>query len=116
MPLKCSSKDRDNYNLLQAAHVGPVGLDLARILKTTEGDLALFGIFAKSSEEALDQPTSHSALCVFTLKKMNEKILSGLQDCFDGYDIHLSQGLRQFSDNIYCRYATVSYRLFKTSI
>ena len=107
MPLKCLDSERSRtYNLLQAAHVGPVGTDLAKELKMNENDTALFGIFAESSEEAPDQPGRHSALCVFTLNKMNSKIRSGLQKCFNR-ERDISQGLRQFSDDIDCYYAPV---------
>ncbi|XP_030856331.1 hepatocyte growth factor receptor [Strongylocentrotus purpuratus] len=104
VPLKCRSyASGRTYNLLQAAHVSSAGVELARDLNMKVGDMALFGLFAESSPDAPDQPTSNMAMCIFTLKKITKKVRDGVQNCFFGYG---SQGLSQFSDNLLCSYST----------
>ncbi|XP_054751348.2 hepatocyte growth factor receptor-like [Lytechinus pictus] len=104
IPLECNSyASGRTYNLLQAAHFGTVGADLARELNFRTGQKALFGLFAESSPDAPDQPTGNMALCIFTLKKIIRKVTQGVQDCFYGFG---SQGLRHFSDNLMCSFAT----------
>lgn len=106
VPLKCRSyASGRTYNLLQAAHVSSAGVELARDLNMKVGDMALFGLFAESSPDAPDQPTSNMAMCIFTLKKITKKVREGVQNCFFGYG---HQGLSQFSDNLSCSYSTVS--------
>ncbi|XP_020492890.2 hepatocyte growth factor receptor [Labrus bergylta] len=81
MPLECISTDKRRrrstddvkvFNILQAAHVTKVGNDaeLQRKLKVEEGDDVLFAAFAQGQPNS-PEPTANSAMCVISLKHMN---------------------------------------------
>uniref|UniRef100_UPI00358E7B1D hepatocyte growth factor receptor n=1 Tax=Myxine glutinosa TaxID=7769 RepID=UPI00358E7B1D len=70
------------YNLLQAATVGRVGSRLAP-LKNGPDDEVLFGVFARSEPNS-DKPLTDSAVCAFSLDKINRRITDGFQQCYSG--------------------------------
>uniref|UniRef100_A0A8C4R588 Hepatocyte growth factor receptor n=1 Tax=Eptatretus burgeri TaxID=7764 RepID=A0A8C4R588_EPTBU len=71
------------YNLLQAATVGRVGLRLARLKKFRTDEDVLFGVFAQSEPNS-NKPLADSAVCAFSLNRIDERITEGLQQCFSG--------------------------------
>ncbi|KAI8503439.1 hypothetical protein Bbelb_184100 [Branchiostoma belcheri] len=82
LPLMCSANSV-NYNLVQAAYVGKPGAILAGNMGVTPNDDVLFAVFSKSQSSS-DNPTSSSALCVYTIKDINRAMKARIQDCFNG--------------------------------
>ncbi|XP_008276200.1 hepatocyte growth factor receptor isoform X2 [Stegastes partitus] len=81
MPLECISTDKRRrrsaedvkvFNIVQAAHVTKVGNDveLQKQLKVEEGDDVLFAAFARGKPNS-PEPTPNSAVCVISLKHLN---------------------------------------------
>ncbi|XP_066284824.1 plexin-A2-like isoform X5 [Branchiostoma lanceolatum] len=82
LPLMCSANSV-NYNLVQAAYIGKPGAILAGNMGVTPNDDVLFAVFSKSQSSS-DNPTSSSALCVYTIKDINRAMKARIQDCFNG--------------------------------
>ncbi|MEQ2278765.1 hypothetical protein AMECASPLE_002431, partial [Ameca splendens] len=91
MPLECistdkrrrrSTKDVKVFNILQAAHVTKVGNDaeLQRQLKVEEGEDLLFAAFAQGKPGS-PEPTPNSAVCVMSLKHINNMFKMYMQRC-----------------------------------
>uniref|UniRef100_A0A671V8N1 receptor protein-tyrosine kinase n=1 Tax=Sparus aurata TaxID=8175 RepID=A0A671V8N1_SPAAU len=91
MPLECISTDKRRrrsteevkvFNILQAAHVAKVGSDvvLQRQLKVEEGDDVLFAAFAKGKLNS-PEPTPNSAVCIMSLKHINNMFKMYMQKC-----------------------------------
>ncbi|XP_041794946.1 hepatocyte growth factor receptor isoform X2 [Chelmon rostratus] len=91
MPLECISTDKRRrrtaedvnvFNILQAAHVTKVGSDveLQRQLKVEEGDDVLFAAFARGKPNS-PEPTPNSAVCVMSLKHINNMFKMYMQRC-----------------------------------
>ncbi|XP_028442004.1 hepatocyte growth factor receptor isoform X2 [Perca flavescens] len=91
MPLECISTDKRRrrsaedvkvFNILQAAHVTKVGNDveLQKQLKVEEGDDVLFAAFARGKPNS-PEPTPNSAVCVITLKHINNMFKMYMQRC-----------------------------------
>ncbi|XP_022105398.1 plexin-B-like isoform X2 [Acanthaster planci] len=82
--IQCSGSDGTVYSLVQAAHLGPAGPDLAASLGLQPDQEVLYAVFAKnqSTPGASDVPvpTDHSALCVY---KMTD-ILAGFKEAVRG--------------------------------
>ncbi|XP_022099343.1 hepatocyte growth factor receptor-like isoform X2 [Acanthaster planci] len=107
MELICNSQAGNVYNILRAAYVGKAGSNLGFPI----GEDILFAIFSPSismeSESGSgmlesDQPGTDSALCVYSMSKINKRIKKGLQECFNGDG---TQGLRFLSDDRLCNEA-----------
>ncbi|KAE8296711.1 Hepatocyte growth factor receptor [Larimichthys crocea] len=91
MPLECISTDKRRrrstedvkvFNILQAAHVTKVGSDveLQRQLKVEEGDDVLFAAFARGKPNS-PEPTPNSAVCIMSLKHINNMFKMYMQRC-----------------------------------
>lgn len=91
MPLECISTDKRRrrsaedvkvFNILQAATVTKVGSDveLQRQLKVDEGDDVLFAAFARGKPNS-PEPTPNSAICVMSLKHINNMFKMYMQRC-----------------------------------
>ena len=80
--LRCQGQDSsDDYNLVQAAHVGSVGTDLAVSLGLNVTDDVLYGVFAKSQTQEGDVPSNQSALCIFKLSDIEDAFISAIAGC-----------------------------------
>ncbi|XP_040891054.1 macrophage-stimulating protein receptor-like isoform X2 [Toxotes jaculatrix] len=82
------------YNGLQAAHFGQAGKDLAEELGVDEKEDILYGVFAEVNEHG--QPQKSSALCAFSLTKVNHAIDLGVEACCKSGTEQLSRGLCHF--------------------
>lgn len=80
MPLECiltekrrrrRSPREEVFNLLQAAHVGKPGAQLARQIGAAPDDDILYGVFAQSQPDSAE-PMNRSAVCAFPIKYVNE--------------------------------------------
>lgn len=93
MPLECISTDKRRrrrrstedvkvFNILQAAHVTRVGKDveLQKQLKVEEGEDVLFAAFAKGKPNS-PEPTPNSAVCIMSLKHINNMFKLYMQKC-----------------------------------
>uniref|UniRef100_A0A669C6S4 Plexin A4 n=1 Tax=Oreochromis niloticus TaxID=8128 RepID=A0A669C6S4_ORENI len=83
VPIGCIS-DNVEYRLLEAAYLSKAGAILARSLDVAPDDDVLFAIFSKGQKRRPRQASQDSALCVFSLRKINEKIKERLQSCYKG--------------------------------
>uniref|UniRef100_A0A8C7Z3Z0 Plexin A4 n=1 Tax=Oryzias sinensis TaxID=183150 RepID=A0A8C7Z3Z0_9TELE len=83
VPIGCISGNVE-YRLLEAAYLSKAGAILARSLDVTPDDDVLFAVFSKGQKRRPRQASQDSALCVFSLRKINEKIKERLQSCYKG--------------------------------
>lgn len=84
IPLECEDEKGNKYNLVQAAYLDKPGSDLAIDFGITVQDDILYAVFAQSRNTTSHQPTSHSALCVYSLKSIRKKFMENIQNCFNG--------------------------------
>ncbi|XP_058501925.1 hepatocyte growth factor receptor [Solea solea] len=91
IPLECISTDKRRrrstedvkvFNILQAAHVAKAGNDveLQKQLKVEEGDDVLFAAFAQGKPNS-PEPTPNSAVCIMSLKHINNMFKMYMQSC-----------------------------------
>uniref|UniRef100_A0A8C5RLB9 Sema domain-containing protein n=1 Tax=Laticauda laticaudata TaxID=8630 RepID=A0A8C5RLB9_LATLA len=108
LPIGCE-KNGVEYRLLQAAYLSKAGSILARSLGILPEDDVLFTVFSKGQKRKL-KSLDESALCIFLLKKINDRIKDRLQSCYRGEgtldlawlkvkDIHCSSALLTIDDN-----------------
>uniref|UniRef100_A0A9J8AQ48 Plexin A4 n=1 Tax=Cyprinus carpio carpio TaxID=630221 RepID=A0A9J8AQ48_CYPCA len=109
VPLGCV-KGGVEYRLLQAAYLSKAGTILARSLGIGPDDDILYAVFSKGQKRRPKESSQESALCVFTLKEINERIKDRLQSCYKGEgtldlawlkvkDISCSSALLTIDDN-----------------
>ncbi|XP_061922684.1 plexin-A4-like [Entelurus aequoreus] len=109
VPIGCVSGNVD-YRLLEAAYLSKAGANLARSLDVAPDDDVLFAVFSKGQKRRPRQEFQDSALCVFSLREINEKIKDRLQSCYRGEgtldlawlkvkDIHCSSALLTIDDD-----------------
>ncbi|KAJ3601888.1 hypothetical protein NHX12_029650 [Muraenolepis orangiensis] len=80
------------YNGLQAAHYGPLGLQLANQLRVNPPpDNLLYGVFAEVDESGVAH--RRSAFCTFPLSQVNQAIERGVESCCMSGPEQLSRGL-----------------------
>ncbi|MCI4388760.1 hypothetical protein PGIGA_G00089700 [Pangasianodon gigas] len=83
VPLGCV-KGGVEYRLLQAAYLSKAGAILARSLGVGPDDDILYAVFSKGQKRRPKETSQESALCVFALKEINERIKDRLQSCYKG--------------------------------
>ncbi|XP_037552095.1 plexin-A4 [Nematolebias whitei] len=83
VPIGCISGNVE-YRLLEAAYLSKAGAILAPSLDVAPDDDVLFAVFSKGQKRRPRQASQDSALCVFSLRKINEKIKERLQSCYKG--------------------------------
>ncbi|XP_065218059.1 uncharacterized protein LOC135843932 [Planococcus citri] len=88
IPIECYDEIKGKYNLAQAAFIGKPGSKLADSLGITAEDDVLFGIFAQSKNQTegyeSSKPSNRSAMCIYSLKEINEKFFQNIQRCYNG--------------------------------
>ncbi|XP_051932720.1 macrophage-stimulating protein receptor isoform X2 [Hippocampus zosterae] len=82
------------YNVVQAAHFGKAGRELAEELGAEEEDDILYGVFAVTDDNGVAE--RDSALCAFPVDNVNEAIADGVDDCCQSGPEQLSRGLCHF--------------------
>ncbi|XP_043920171.1 plexin-A4 [Protopterus annectens] len=82
VPIGCV-KNGVEYRLLQAAYLSKAGVILARYLHINPDDAILYTIFSKGQKRRL-KSLDESALCIFVLKSINDRIKDRLQSCYKG--------------------------------
>ncbi|KAK6480597.1 plexin-A1-like isoform X1 [Huso huso] len=81
-PIGCK-KDGVEYFLIQDAYLSKPGKHLARSLGISEKEDILFTIFSQGQKNRA-KPPKESAMCLFTLRKIKEKIKERIQSCYRG--------------------------------
>ncbi|XP_053577124.1 macrophage-stimulating protein receptor [Bombina bombina] len=90
------------YNILQAAHVAPLGKALALELNVRIDEPVLFTVFAQSEPQS-SKPLKKSALCIFPITLMDQFIEDGMNRCCSKEETErLSRGLQYFQNNLFC--------------
>uniref|UniRef100_A0A803XP47 Plexin-A4 n=1 Tax=Meleagris gallopavo TaxID=9103 RepID=A0A803XP47_MELGA len=82
VPIGCE-KNGVEYRLLQAAYLSKAGAILARSLGVGPEDDILFTVFSKGQKRKM-KSLDESALCIFVLKEINDRIKDRLQSCYRG--------------------------------
>ncbi|XP_064162171.1 plexin-A1-like isoform X1 [Anguilla rostrata] len=81
-PIGCT-KDGVEYRLVQDAFLSRPGRQLARSLGISEREDVLFTVFSQGQKNRA-KPPKESALCLFTLRRIKEKIKERIQSCYRG--------------------------------
>ncbi|XP_038150742.1 plexin-A1-like isoform X2 [Cyprinodon tularosa] len=81
-PIGCT-KDGVEYRLVQDAYLARPGSRLARSLGIREHEEVLFTVFAQGQKNR-EKPPKESALCLFTMRQIKEKIKERIQSCYKG--------------------------------
>ncbi|XP_043976810.1 plexin-A1-like isoform X6 [Gambusia affinis] len=81
-PIGCT-KDGIEYRLVQDAFLARPGRQLANSLGISENEDILFTVFSQGQKNRA-KPPKESALCLFTLRKIKEKIKERIQSCYRG--------------------------------
>lgn len=81
-PIGCT-KDGVEYRLVQDAYLTRPGRQLANSLGISENEDILFTVFSQGQKNRA-KPPKESAMCLFTLKKIKEKIKERIQSCYKG--------------------------------
>ena len=71
------------YRLIQDAYVARPGARLARALGVDEREEVLFAVFAQGQKNRA-RPPRETALCLFTLRRVKERIKERIQSCYRG--------------------------------
>ncbi|XP_043934298.1 plexin-A1-like [Protopterus annectens] len=81
-PIGCT-KDGVEYRLIQDAYLSRSGKLLAKSLGISEDEDILFTVFAQGQKNRV-KPPKETALCLFTLRQIKEKIKERIQSCYRG--------------------------------
>uniref|UniRef100_A0A673M962 Plexin-A1 n=1 Tax=Sinocyclocheilus rhinocerous TaxID=307959 RepID=A0A673M962_9TELE len=81
-PIGCT-KDGVEYRLIQDAYLAKPGRQLANSLGISEQEDILFTVFSQGQKNRA-KPPKESALCLFTLTRIKEKIKERIQSCYRG--------------------------------
>ncbi|XP_038069370.1 plexin-B-like [Patiria miniata] len=81
--LQCSGSDGSVYSLVQAAHFGPAGPDLAASLGLNADEQVLYAVFAKNqgAPGTSGVPIDHSALCVYRMTDILDAFREAVRGC-----------------------------------
>lgn len=72
-----------NYNILRDVKVTPAGIRLAQQMGIKRDDLVLIAAFSPS-KEITNEPQSKSAICLYSLKDIDETFSENIHMCFNG--------------------------------
>ncbi|XP_077181505.1 plexin-A1 isoform X8 [Paroedura picta] len=81
-PIGCV-RDGIEYRLIQDAYLSKPGKALAKQLGISEHEDILFTVFSQGQKNRV-KPPKESVLCLFTLKKIKDKIKERIQSCYRG--------------------------------
>ncbi|XP_071784066.1 plexin-A2-like [Asterias amurensis] len=95
--LQCQGSDGSVYSLVQAAHIGPAGQDLAVSLGLNDEDMVLYAVFAKNegADGTSDVPIDQSALCVYKMSDILDVFKEAVRGCIqdgDDYSVKYLEG------------------------
>ncbi|XP_038066372.1 plexin-B-like [Patiria miniata] len=105
--LQCSGSDGSVYSLVQAAHFGPAGPDLAASLGLHADEQVLYAVFAKNqgAPGTSDVPTNHSALCVYRMTDILDAFREAVRGCIQDGDNYGGRGPNKINylEGSFCR-------------
>lgn len=78
-----ATKNNIDYNILRDAKITQAGQKLAQTLGIKRGDAVLVAIFSPSNE-ITDQAEANSAMCLYSLKDIEEVFNENIHMCFNG--------------------------------
>lgn len=103
-----------NYNILRDAKVTPAGQRLASQMSIKRDDLVLVAAFSPS-KEITNEPQSKSAVCLYSLKDIDETFTENIHLCFNGTVKDRNMGyISGLIDDGKCPIAGVSFKIFAT--
>lgn len=73
----------ENYNILRDAKVTPAGQRLAQQMGIKRDDLVLIAAFSPS-KEITNEPQPKSAVCLYSMKEIDETFSENIHMCFNG--------------------------------
>ncbi|XP_038066436.1 plexin-A4-like [Patiria miniata] len=79
LPLSCKQGDTD-YNVAQSAYVATIGSALASSSDFEVGEKVLFVTFSESRVDEIT-PTESSAICMYSIKGINEQFYNRRKEC-----------------------------------
>ncbi|XP_038054424.1 plexin-A2-like [Patiria miniata] len=82
LPLSCKQGDTD-YNVAQSAYVATIGSALASGSGFEVGEKVLFVTFSESRVDEI-APTESSAICMYSIKRINEQFNDRRKECASG--------------------------------
>ncbi|XP_033647409.1 plexin-A4-like [Asterias rubens] len=93
--LQCQGSDGSVYKMVQAAHIGPAGQDLAVSLGLNAEDMVLYAVFAKNegADGTSDVPIDQSALCVYKMSDILDAFKEAVRGCIQDGDDYSVQHL-----------------------
>ncbi|XP_038069308.1 plexin-A4-like [Patiria miniata] len=96
--LQCSGSDGSVYSLVQAAHFGPAGPDLAASLGLHADEQVLYAVFAKNQGAAGTShvPIDHSALCVYRITDILAAFREAVRGCIQNGNTYSVDYLNNF--------------------
>ncbi len=111
--LQCQGSDGSVYSLVQAAHIGPAGQDLAVSLGLNAEDMVLYAVFAKNegADGTSDVPSDQSALCVYKMSDILDAFKEAVRGCIqdgDGYSVQYLQ--RSFCSRFPVSVSMISFK------
>ncbi|XP_072180972.1 plexin-A4-like [Diadema setosum] len=74
--LQCTDQTGSNYNVIQAAHIGPAGSQLADSLSISSTDDVMYAVFTKENSSPVQ-----SALCLYKMSDIQQRFTQAVVDC-----------------------------------
>ncbi|XP_071500933.1 plexin-A4-like [Diadema antillarum] len=74
--IECTDQTGSNYNVIQAAHIGPAGSQLADSLSINSTDDVMYAVFTKENSSPVQ-----SALCLYKMSDIQQRFTQAVVDC-----------------------------------
>ncbi|XP_038069411.1 plexin-B-like [Patiria miniata] len=102
--LQCSGSDGSVYSLVQAAHFGPAGPDLATSLGLHADEQVLYAVFAKNqgAPGTSDVPIDHSALCMYRMTDILAAFREAVRGCIQDGNIGNGPNKIDYLEGSFC--------------
>ncbi|XP_063707390.1 plexin-B isoform X3 [Culicoides brevitarsis] len=81
--LSCIDEERKDFNILRDAKITVAGQKLAQQMGVKRDDMVLVAVFSPS-REITNEPQNSTAMCVYTLKDIDEAFSENIHLCFNG--------------------------------
>lgn len=81
--ITCMDEERKDYNILRDAKITIAGHKLAQQMGIKKDDQVLVAVFSPS-REITNEPQNSSAMCVYSLKQIDEVFTENIHMCFNG--------------------------------